>query len=244
VVKIRSGMTADGKIVSWDFKVYAAGDWGSVTFYDIPNQRTTAVPVTGIAWQKMDTAGDLHPFNVGPWRMPGVNTSTFARESHMDVLASKAGVDPVEFRMRHLSDKRMRRVLEAAVKQFDWKPTRAPSNQGIGIACGTWYKTCVATVVQVKVDKSTGKVQVERVATAVDAGIIVNPEGARQQVEGCVSMGLGYALSEEVRFSNGEILDKNFDTYEIHASRRCRRSRLFWSTIRNWLPMGSPNHRP
>ncbi|MGA2236684.1 MAG: molybdopterin cofactor-binding domain-containing protein [Terriglobales bacterium] len=138
----------------------------------------------------------------------------------------------------------MRRVLEAAVKQFDWKPTRAPSNQGIGIACGTWYKTCVATVVQVKVDKSTGKVQVERVATAVDAGIIVNPEGARQQVEGCVSMGLGYALSEEVRFSNGEILDKNFDTYEIHASRRCRRSRLFWSTIRNWLPMGSPNHRP
>jgi CO/xanthine dehydrogenase Mo-binding subunit len=162
----------------------------------------------------------------------------------MDVLASKAGVDPVEFRMQHLTDKRMRRVLEAAVKQFDWKPTRAPSNQGIGIACGTWYKTCVATVVQVKVDKSTGKVQVERVATAVDAGIIVNPEGARQQVEGCVSMGLGYALSEEVRFSNGEILDKNFDTYEIHASRRCRRSRLFWSTIRNWLPMGSPNHRP
>jgi nicotinate dehydrogenase subunit B len=215
VVKIRSGMTADGKIVSWDFKVYAAGDWGSVTFYDIPNQRTTAVPITGIAWQKMDTAGGLHPFNVGPFRMPGVNTSTFARESHMDVLASKAGVDPVEFRMRHLSDKRMRRVLEAAVKQFGWKPTRAPSNQGIGVACGTWYKTYVATVLQVKVDKSTGKVQVERVATAVDAGIIVNPEITHQQIEGCVSMGIGYALSEEVRFSNGEVLDKNFDTYEI-----------------------------
>ena len=215
VVKIRSGMTADGKIVSWDFKVYAAGDWGSVTFYDIPNQRTTAVPITGIAWQKMDTAGGLHPFNVGPWRMPGVNTSTFARESHMDVLASKAGVDPVEFRMRHLTDKRMRRVLEAAVKQFGWKPTRAPSNQGIGVACGTWYKTYVATVLQVEVDKSTGKVQVERVATAVDAGIIVNPEITHQQIEGCVSMGIGYALSEEVRFSNGEVLAKNFDTYEI-----------------------------
>jgi CO/xanthine dehydrogenase Mo-binding subunit len=73
----------------------------------------------------------------------------------------------------------------------------------------------VATVLQVKVDKSTGRVQVERVATAVDAGIIVNPEITHQQIEGCVSMGIGYALSEEVRFSNGEVLNKNFDTYEI-----------------------------
>jgi len=67
----------------------------------------------------------------------------------------------------------------------------------------------------VAADKSTGRVQVERVVTAVDAGIIVNPEGTRQQVEGCISMGIGYALSEEVRFSNGEVLARNFDSYEI-----------------------------
>jgi len=147
--------------------------------------------------------------------MPCAITNTFARESHMDVLAGKAGADPVEFRLRHLTDKRMRRVLEAATKQFGWKAARAPSGQGVGVACGTVYKTYVATVAQVAADKSTGRVQVERVVTAVDAGIIVNPEGTRQQVEGCISMGIGYALSEEVRFSNGEVLARNFDSYEI-----------------------------
>jgi isoquinoline 1-oxidoreductase len=215
VVKIRSAMNGDGKIVSWDYTVYAAGDWGSVTFYDIPNNRTVAVPVTATAWQRMDNAGGLHPFNVGPWRMPGAVTNTFARESHMDVLASQAGADPVEFRMRHLSDKRMRRVLEAATTQFGWKPAKAPSGRGVGVACGTTYKTYVATAVLVAVDKKTGKVRVERVVTAVDAGVIVNPEGTRQQVESCISMGMGCALSEEVRFSNGEVFTRNFDSYEI-----------------------------
>jgi CO/xanthine dehydrogenase Mo-binding subunit len=157
----------------------------------------------------------LHPFNVGPWRMPCAITNSFARESQMDVLASRAGVDPVEFRLRHLTDKRMQRVLEAATKQFGWRPVRAPSGQGIGIACGTTYKTYAATVAQVAVDKSTGKVRVEQVVTAVDAGVIVNPEGTRQQVEGCISMGMGCALSEEVHFSNGEIFTRNFDSYEI-----------------------------
>ncbi len=215
VVKIRTGMNGEGRIVLWDYTVYAAGDWGSVTFYDIPNQKTVAVPVADTAWRKQDTAGGLHPFNVGPWRMPCAITNSFARESHMDILANKAGVDPVEFRLRHLTDKRMRRVLEAATKQFGWKAARTPSGQGVGVACGTTYKTYVATAVQVAVEKSTGKVRVERVVTAVDAGVIVNPEGTRQQVEGCVSMGLGCALSEEVHFSNGEIFTRNFDSYEI-----------------------------
>jgi len=163
----------------------------------------------------MDNAGGLHPFNVGPWRMPGAVTNTFARESHMDVLASQAGADPVEFRLRHLTDKRMRRVLEAATMRFAWKAARAASGRGVGVACGTTYKTYVATVAQVVVDRRTGKVQVEHVVTAVDAGVIVNPEGTRQQVEGCIAMGMACALSEEVKFSNGEVLTRNFDSYEI-----------------------------
>ena len=68
---------------------------------------------------------------------------------------------------------------------------------------------------QVEVDKKTGAVQVKRVVTAVDPGTVVNPEGARQQVEGCITMGVGYALSEEVLFKNGEVLSRNFDSYEI-----------------------------
>jgi CO/xanthine dehydrogenase Mo-binding subunit len=157
----------------------------------------------------------VHPFNVGAWRMPGTNTLTFGRECHMDIMAGKAGVDPLEFRKRHLSDKRMLGVLDAAAKQFGWKPAKAPSGRGVGVACGVIYGTYVATMAEVAVNKSSGVVTVKRVVSAVDPGTVVNPEGARQQVEGCIVMGVGYALTEEVRFKNGAIATNNFDTYEI-----------------------------
>jgi len=215
VVKIRSAMTKEGQLALWDFTVYAAGDWGSPTFYDVPNNRTVAAPIAELAWRRGDNAGGVHPFNVGAWRMPGTNTTSFARESHMDMLASKAGIDPLEFRLKHLSDKRMRGVLEAAAKQFGWQPGKTPSGRGVGVSCGLIYGTYVASMAQVEVDKNTGAVQVKRVVTAVDPGTVVNPEGARQQVEGCITMGLGYALSEEVLFKDGEVLARNFDSYEI-----------------------------
>jgi isoquinoline 1-oxidoreductase len=199
VVKIRSAMTKQGQLVSWDLAVYAAGDWGSPTFYDVPNNRTVAAPISGLAWQRGDNAGGVHPFNVGAWRMPCMNTISFARESHMDIMASKAGIDPVEFRLKHLSDQRMRGVLEAAAKQFGWKPGKTPSGRGVGVSCGLAYGTYVSSMAQIE----------------VDPGTVVNPEGARQQVEGCITMGLGYALSEEVLFKDGEVLARNFDTYEI-----------------------------
>ena len=68
---------------------------------------------------------------------------------------------------------------------------------------------------QVSVDRETGHVRVQRVVCAQDTGEVINPQGVRLQVEGCVTMGLGYALTEEVRFWGGEVLDKNFDTYRI-----------------------------
>jgi CO/xanthine dehydrogenase Mo-binding subunit len=130
-------------------------------------------------------------------------------------LAAKLGVDPVEFRLKNLSDERMRRVLEAAAKKFGWTPAQAPSKRGYGVACGTDAGTYVAHMAEVAVDKTTGKVQVKRVVCAQEMGLCVNPEGARLQMEGGITMGLGYTLSEEVRFQGGEILDSNFDTYNI-----------------------------
>ncbi len=209
VVKILSGLTAAGKIPVWDYTVYCAGDREAKQFYDIPHQRTVSAGNWG------GGAPGLHPFGTGPWRAPAVNTNTFARESHIDLLAAKAGVDPLEFRLNHLSDPRMRRLLEAAAKQFGWKPAKAPSGRGAGVACALYLGTYVATMAQVEVDKNSGRVEVKRVVAAQDQGVIVNPDGSRQQMEGAVTMGLGYALSEEVRFQDGEILDRNFDTYRI-----------------------------
>jgi len=209
-VKIRAGLTGAGKIALWDFKVYCAGDREARQFYDIPHERTFSAG----GWGGGSTPG-LHPFGIGPWRAPSVNTNTFARESHIDTLAAKVSVDPVEFRLSHLGDKRMRRVLEAAASQFGWKPARAPSGRGMGVACAIYLGTYVATMAEVAVDKGAGHVQVKRVVCAQDQGVIVNPDGSRQQMEGSIMMGLGYTLSEEVRFKDGEILDRNFDTYQI-----------------------------
>jgi isoquinoline 1-oxidoreductase len=210
VVKIRSGVTSSGKLALWDFRVVGAGDREANHFYDIPHQRTTSAG----GWQGGNPPG-MHPFGVGPWRAPSVNTNTFARESHIDIVAAKLGVDPVEFRLRHLSDKRMRRVLETTARQFGWKAARAPSRRGAGVSCAIYSGTYVATMAEVSVDRNTGRVRVKRVVSAQDQGLIVNPDGSRQQMEGSITMGLGYTLSEEVRFKDGELLDRNFDTYEI-----------------------------
>jgi nicotinate dehydrogenase subunit B len=209
IVTIKSGITDKGKLSLWDYKVYFAGERGSQQFYTIPNHSTTVYPGGFMG------GADAHPFATGPWRAPANNTNTFARESQIDIMAAKAGIDPVEFRLQHLSDESMKGVIKAAAEKFGWKPMKAPSGRGYGIACGIDAGTTVATVAEVEVNKSTGEVQVKRVVCAQDMGLAINPEGATIQMEGCITMGLGYALREDIHFKGSEILDVNFDTYEI-----------------------------
>jgi nicotinate dehydrogenase subunit B len=203
VVTIKSGLTQEGKPAFWDYSVYAAGERGAPHFYDIPHHRTTSFD------------GAPHPFATGPWRAPGNNTNCFARESQIDLMAAKARMDPLEFRLQNLKDQRAIRVLEAAAEKFGWKPAPTPSGRGLGVAVGTDVGTYVAEIAEVQVDKRTGRVQVKRVVCAQDMGLAVNPQGAILQMEGCITMGLGYTLTEDVHFRNGMILDRNFDTYEL-----------------------------
>jgi CO/xanthine dehydrogenase Mo-binding subunit len=215
VVHIRSGVTNEGMLAYYEYKVFGAGEWGAETTYDIPNQKTSFVGGYGV--HPPPTPKGMQPLQVGPWRAPACNTNTFANESQIDEMAHLAGIDPVEFRFKHLvTDQRRRRVLEAAVKQFGYKPgAKLPSGQGIGVATGKLYNTYAAAIVQVEVDSKTGAVHVTRVVDAVDAGTIVNPVGAQMQVEGCITMGIGSALTEAIHFKDGEVLDHNFDSYEI-----------------------------
>ena len=210
VITIAAGLGADQQIVYWDYEVVGAGERGAAHFYDIPHHRTVARG----GWS--GNPRGLHPFAVGPWRAPGANANTFARESHFDALAHAAGVDPVEYRLRHLKgNPRMQRVLRAAASKFGWTPAVGPSRRGFGVALGIDAGTYVATCVEAKVTPATGEIQVLRVVCAQDMGVVVNPAGALQQLEGCITMGLGYTLREEVRFADGKVLDHNFPTYRI-----------------------------
>ena len=209
IVKITSGVSGSGMISMWDYHVYFAGERGSQHFYNIPHHKTTAYNTSWVG------AAGSHPFATGPWRAPGNNTNSFARESQIETMAAKAGMDPVEFRLKNLIDKKMIRVLKAAAEKFGWKPAKGPSGRGFGVGCGIDAGTYVASIAEVDVDRSTGHVQVKRVVCAQDMGLVINPAGATIQMEGCIMMGLGYALTEQVHFKGGEVLDRNFDTYEI-----------------------------
>lgn len=105
--------------------------------------------------------------------------------------------------------------LKAAAKRFAGPFEKAPSGKGFGIACTDYHGTYVATMAEADVDEKNGEIKVKRLVCAQDMGEVINPAGARLQIESCVTMGLGYVLREEVRFQGGKILDENFDTYEL-----------------------------
>ncbi len=203
LVKVTSGVDKEGNLNLWEFDIYCAGTRGTNLFYDIPNSRT-----------RMFNEDGIHPFGTGAWRAPGNNTTTFARESHIDVTAHAVGIDPLAFRLKNLKDKKMAITLELAAKTFNWDQKKKKGH-GYGIALGKDAGTLVATIAEVYVDESTGIVQPVRIVCAQDMGQVVNPHGAKLQTEGGITMGLGYALYEEIEFSGGKVTTRNFNNYEI-----------------------------
>jgi nicotinate dehydrogenase subunit B len=208
VIKVKSGIDKSGLIKFWDYKVYYSGTRGSEATYDIPNIHITH-------YSQKNGAPPVHQFGTGAWRAPNNNTNTFAREVQIDIMASAAGMDPLEFRRKNLKDVHILDCLKAVADKFGYVAGKAPSGRGIGIACGADAGAWVAHMAEVKVDKSTGKVNIVRIACAQDMGLCVNPEGATIQMEGCITMGLGYTLAEEVMFEGGKILSHSLDTYNI-----------------------------
>lgn len=188
-------------LVGADFGAYR----GALVLYDIPNRHT-------IVWRR-----EL-PIQTGPWRGLGLLANTFAVESFMDELAHAAGVDPLEWRLRHLPDtlwgRRMRAVLEAAAALGGWgKPL--PEGRAQGIACSTDTDTVVAQVAEVSLDREAGRIRVHNVALAMDCGLVINPDGVRAQAEGGVMWGVGSALVEEMRIEDGRVAARNFDAYPL-----------------------------
>jgi len=211
VIDIKSGINSANQIVFWEYHNYFAGDRSSQPFYNIPHYKVQSMG----GWGGRSEGGSVHPFGVGAWRGPGSNTNVFAIESHIDIMAEEAGMNPLEFRLHNLTDERMKRILLAAAEKFGKTFAKAPSGKGYGLACTDYLGTYLATMAEVNVNQNSGEVRVGRVVCAQDTGEVINPEGVRMQIEGCITMGLGYCFTEEIRFSNGRILDENFDTYEI-----------------------------
>src|ERR1035437_3164202 len=142
VIKIKSGIDGAGKICLWDYSAYSSGSRSSEQFYDVPHN------ILRYYGEGMGGESKVHPFGTGPWRAPGAPVNVFARESQIDIMAAKATVDPLEFRLNNTSDKRMRSVLEAAAAKFGWKKATLPSGRGYGIACAIDAETYVAEIAE------------------------------------------------------------------------------------------------
>ncbi|HVA93469.1 MAG TPA: molybdopterin cofactor-binding domain-containing protein [Candidatus Dormibacteraeota bacterium] len=165
----------------------------------------------------------VSPFWTAPLRSPQRLQNTFAQESFMDELAAKAQIDPLEFRLRHLSEPRLIDVVRAAAKGANWEARLSPNpnRKKTGIASGRGM-SCVAyegsngyaaMVAEVDVDQETGKITVKRIVIANDAGPISNPDGLRNQMEGGALQGLSRALLEEVTWDDQNVTSVDWLTY-------------------------------
>lgn len=201
IIDVRSGVERDGSLLSWEFLNVNAGSAGIGCPYAFPNQRIDFTPADS-------------PLRQGSYRALAATANHFARESHIDDLAHAVGVDPLELRLRHLEDDRLRTVLRAAAERIGWNRAKGAPGHGVGIAAGVEKEGRVATAVEVQVH-AHGELEVVRVVTAYECGALVNPDNVRSQIEGAAVMGLGGALFEAVHFDAGRILHPRFSEYRV-----------------------------
>jgi isoquinoline 1-oxidoreductase len=201
VIDVKSGATADGKLVAWEYDNYNSGPAAMGTAYEVPNQRIQFHPVRS-------------PLRQGSYRSLAAAANHFARESHMDEMAHSLGIDPLEFRLKNIVDPRLRAVFEAAAQRFGWRKQTSSAGRGFGLAGGFEKGGYVATCAEVEI-QSGGAVRIRRVVEAFECGAVVNPEGLRNQIGGAIVQGIGGALFEAVNFENGRILNPRFSQYRV-----------------------------
>jgi isoquinoline 1-oxidoreductase beta subunit len=158
------------------------------------------------------------PVYTGWWRGLGLLANTFAVESFMDEAAHAAGADPLEFRLAHFSDDPRDRRIAAVLTAANELATAAgpvPEGRARGVAACIDVDTAVGQVVEISLDRATGVIRVHNVWAAMDCGLVINPDGAKAQIEGNIMWGVGSALMEEARVVEGRIEPTNFDSYPV-----------------------------
>ena len=206
VMEINAGIDSDGKLMVWDYTAFHAGD------NPFRGRRGADSPYDSEA-VRIRIADSPSPLPHGSYRSLGGATNHFGREVHIDTIARELGLDPLEFRLNNLSNQRYRSVLETVAEMSGWDSRTKNVGLGFGVAVGFDAGSYVAQVAKVEVNGRN--VSVERVDVAFDCGKVLNPEGARNQVEGAVVMGMGTTLWESVQFEGGRVINTGFGSYRV-----------------------------
>jgi isoquinoline 1-oxidoreductase len=204
VIDAEASLDANGKLTTWHFVNINSGGAAVDTPYRAGKARSRFVSSSA-------------PLRQGSYRALAATANNFARESFMDELAAATGQDPLDFRLAHLEHPRLRAVLEEAAKRFNWRKRvkQKQPDAGVGLACGTEKGSYVAACVEIAVDRAQDKINVRHVTEVFECGAVVNPDNLTAQVQGCIIMGLGPALREEMRFAEGQMRNAVFSRYLV-----------------------------
>jgi nicotinate dehydrogenase subunit B len=235
LLEATGGLDEEGRIIAWDYQAWSSSHTnrprhalGLLAGLELREQRPQ--PSTAFFGGDRNAPTDykveharvtMHwlaepPLRTSSMRSLGGAGNTFANESFMDELAAAAEADPVDFRLRHLSDQRAQATVLAAANASGWG-TPLPDGMGRGIAFARYEnnQAYVAMVAEVEVDQASGAIAVRRVVVAHDCGMIINPDGVRNQIEGNVIQALSRALKEEVRFDRNRQTTLDWEAYPL-----------------------------
>jgi CO/xanthine dehydrogenase Mo-binding subunit len=240
LIDLEAGLDAEGGVVAWRGQFYIPEGVGApVTLLpahlaQLPRSTDlepgNIVHNSAIPYDFANSYTVCHrltetPFRPSWIRSPGRLQNTFANESFVDELAAASGVDPLQFRLQHLKDPRGIDLLQHLARCAKWEPRRdglrTADNSGIFRGRGVSYvhyelvRTYVAAVADVEVNRGSGEIRVTRFSIVHDCGLIINPDGARNQIEGSVIQTMSRTLLEEVTFNRSTITSRDWATYPI-----------------------------
>ena len=240
LLDLRAGLDGAGRIVAWETEMWvpnAAPGARALLAADAARIAQEHGTGSGAITQNGDPPYDTDhvrvvahlikgtPLQLSNLRAPGKIANVFAVEAFTDELAAATGVDPVEFRMKRLTDPRALEAISRTASAFRWEPRTSPNPRarqgnllvGRGFAYMRYKQAenYVAMAMEVAVDPSSGRIQVRRVTCAHDCGLIVNPDGLRNQVEGCIAQTLSRTLHEEVTFDGSHVTSVDWTSYPI-----------------------------
>ena len=204
---LEAAQDATGKVTGWKHCVVGEGGVLLHTgirplYYDIPNQH-------------IERRGVSHGIRLKHWRAVGHVFNTFAIESFVDQMAADAGMDPIEFRYQRMSiTPKARKCFETVAQMCDWKAAR-PAGRALGVSVTERSGSLGAGVVEISLDRDTGKIRVHKVWTAIDGGVIVTPGPAKANVESAIIYGLSSVLHERVTMKDGVVEQSNFHDYDL-----------------------------
>ena len=205
---VEAALDKDGKIAGWRHCV--VGDGGSLTYSGIKIDRYYGIPS-----QDIEQRGTSHGIRLKHWRAVAHPFNLFAIEGLVDEMAVAEGLDPFEFRRQRMAmPAKAQHLFDMVETMSDWKAKR-PEGRGLGLSVSERSGSLGAGVVEISLDRRSGKIRVHKVWTAVDGGTIVQPEMARRNVESGIIYGLSSVLKERASIKGGVVEQSNFHDYEV-----------------------------